>query len=195
MQFGSKIKRNIITNGILGLVPDALIAVVAAFATDSGILGFFAVLIGLQILYLLIWAKNAIWGWLLFWARGRKQLVAHLLDFMRANRFPEPEEYQDDVQDYLGKTISDEQQPVDVRLKAAAEVGSLNALRLTGQGSQFLKTNLAYEDAIQRYKRDFHRRTGDERMRDERVGTENKQEDDQAAEMANWVKAKCETRG
>jgi hypothetical protein len=36
-----------------------MIAILAASLTASGLIGFFVVLIGLQVLYLLIWAKNA----------------------------------------------------------------------------------------------------------------------------------------
>jgi hypothetical protein len=66
MQFGSKIKRNFFTNAILGFAPDVLISGVAAHVTESGLIGFFAVLVGLQVLYFLVWVKKVIWAWLLF---------------------------------------------------------------------------------------------------------------------------------
>lgn len=155
MQFGSRQKRNLISGAVLGLVPDILIAIVAASMTDSGLMGFFVTLIGLQVLYFLIWAKNAIWAWLLFWLRGRKQMTEHFLDYLRSNAFPEPDEYQDNVEGYFEGVMGNEQQPTDLRLKAAVELGSFNVLRLTGRHSLLLQTFLAFEDAIQRYKRTF----------------------------------------
>jgi hypothetical protein len=155
MQFGSKLKRNILTNAILGLVPDVLISGVAASMTESGFMGFFAVLVGLQVLYLLAWARKTIWAWLFFWVRGRKQLADHALDYLRSNRYPEPDEYHADVGDYFGGIIDNERQAVGVRVRAANELGAVNALRNYGHVTQFLLVNLAYEDAIQRYKRSF----------------------------------------
>jgi hypothetical protein len=109
MQFGSKIKRNIFIGSIINLVPDALIAIIAAWATDSAALGFFAVLIGLQILYFLIWAKTALWQSLLFWFRGRKQLTEHLLDYLRTNQYPEPDEYENSAENYFQRHLQSKQ--------------------------------------------------------------------------------------
>jgi len=155
MQFGSKQKRNLISGSVLSIVPDTLIALVAASWTDSRLLGFVVTLVGLQVLYLLIWVKNAIWGWLLFWMRGRKQMTAHLLDYLRSNSYPEPDEYQDDAESYFQSIASNEQLSVDLRMKASAELGSFNALRLAGRMGFLLQTFLACEDAIQQYKASF----------------------------------------
>jgi hypothetical protein len=86
MQFESGIGRRVWLTAVLGLVPDTLIAIVAAAVTDSGIVGFFVTLLGLQILYLLIWAKNSIWSWVVFSLGGGKRLSGFLLDSLRANR-------------------------------------------------------------------------------------------------------------
>ena len=155
MQFGSSQKRSLFTAAALGLVPDLVISLAVASATDSGVIGFFATLIGLQVLYFLIWAKNAIWGWLMFWATGRKQLAEHLFDYLRSNGYPEPNDYQEDVESYLSDVMGNEEQPVDVRLKAAIEIGSLSMLAAYRHMSQLMKTHLAYEEAIRQYKRTF----------------------------------------
>jgi hypothetical protein len=126
MQFGSQIKRNFFLGSIISLVPDVVIAWVAASMTESGVMGFVVVLIGLQIIYFLVWARKAIWAWLMFWLfRGRKKRADYLFDFLRSNGFPEPKEYQDDVDDYIGDVMKSEKVPVDVRLKAAVEAGAL----------------------------------------------------------------------
>lgn len=155
MQFGSKTKRDFLTNAILGFVPDVLIAGVAAHVTESAVIGFFAVLAGLQVLYFLIWAKRAIWAWLLFWIRTRRQMADHALDVLRADRYPEPDEYHGDVEDYFRAVTGNQRAPLDVRLKAANALGALDALRGIGQATLFLQVNLAYEGAILRYKRQF----------------------------------------
>jgi undecaprenyl pyrophosphate phosphatase UppP len=66
MQFESKNKRNFWLNSILGMIPDVLIATLVAVYNDEGIAAFFFVLIGMQVVYLLIWIKNTIWDWVFF---------------------------------------------------------------------------------------------------------------------------------
>jgi hypothetical protein len=42
-----------------------------------------------------------------------------LFHYLRSNQFPEPGEYQDDVDDYLGSVMGNEKVSVDVRLKSS----------------------------------------------------------------------------
>jgi hypothetical protein len=81
---------------------------------------------------------------------------------LRADRYPEPDEYHGDVEDYFKAVTCNEREPVEVRLKAANALGALDALRGSGQATLFLQINLAYEDAIQRYKRSFPPASGDD---------------------------------
>jgi hypothetical protein len=93
-------------------------------------------------------------------------MADHALDTLLADRYPEPDEYHGDVEDYFRAVTGNERLPLDVRLKAANALGALDALRGSGQASLFLMMNLAYEDAIQRYKRSFPPASGnDERPR------------------------------
>jgi len=155
MQFGSKQKRNIVSAVLLGMVPDVVIAVVAAAWTDSGVFGFFVTLIGLQIVYLSIWAKNAIWAWLVFLFRGRRQMSGYLFDYLRTNAFPEPGDYHDDVESYFQGVMDNERAPAELRIKAAVEINSLNLFRMLNKMGLLFQTLMAYEDALQRYKRSF----------------------------------------
>jgi hypothetical protein len=73
MQFGSKTERAVWRNALLALIPDAMVAIVAAWVTSSGVVGFIITMIALQVLYFLIWAKNSGWLWVNFWIGGRNR--------------------------------------------------------------------------------------------------------------------------
>jgi hypothetical protein len=102
-----------------------LIAAIAAYSTDSGWFGFFAVLVGLQVIYFLLWLEKTVWMWVVFWMRGRGQAVDHMYDQLRSDGYPEPDAYHGSVDDYLTKTMDDKQVPIGARLKAAGELGAL----------------------------------------------------------------------
>ena len=48
---GKQVERKMWMNGLLALIPDAIIAWIAAAYTESGIFGFVLTMIGLQCLY------------------------------------------------------------------------------------------------------------------------------------------------
>jgi hypothetical protein len=86
MQFESRIERTFLTTAVLGLVPDSFIGAAAAYVTGTGLVGFFVTVLGLQFLYLVLFLKNFIWGWFLFWVRGRRKITSHLLSYLRKQR-------------------------------------------------------------------------------------------------------------
>lgn len=155
MQFESKAERNFWTKSLLGLIPDLVIAFVVAYLTDSGIIGFIAVLVAVQILYIMIWLKNLLWSWLAFWLGGRKTLASHLLNYLRDHEYPKPARHYGNVEDYFLAVAEDESQPVELRLKAAKEFGSMEMIRQSLQMGRYMQTNMAYEDAIEQYERSF----------------------------------------
>jgi hypothetical protein len=57
----------------------------------------FVVLIGLQCLYLALWVKVFVWGWLVFWISGRRKMSAQMENFLVQNRFPRPPKFVDDT--------------------------------------------------------------------------------------------------
>ena len=157
MQFESKQKRTFWLNAALGFVPDVLVSVALAWAFNGGVVGFFAALIGLQGIYFLIWAKNSIWAWTLFKLHNRKYLVSHITDYLHKNKYPEPDDYEKSADGYLSTVMSDENQPTDVRLKAAASLAELNFMSTQGQIQNYMRFSLAYEEALENHKKTFTR--------------------------------------
>jgi hypothetical protein len=151
----SKINRSLATNALIALVPDVLIAWAATSITDNGVVGFFGVLIGLQCLYLLLWLKVFVWGWLLFWISGRRKMSAHMETFLVQNRFPRPPKFVAGIADYLSRVANDKKEVGPVRVAAAIEVGTLNGVKLAGKYSMGFQLQLAFEDALERYAKRF----------------------------------------
>lgn len=155
MQFESKLKRRYWLNTFLNLIPDALIAVLLAAVFGTGVIGFLITIIGIQLLYLLIWIKDSAWSWLMFAAFGRKQSAEMLRDNLAARKFPEPTDYQRSIDGYFGDVASDESQPIGTRVAAAAEFGALSYPASQGRFQEALRVSMAYEDALVAYKKSF----------------------------------------
>jgi hypothetical protein len=74
-------------------IPDLLIAWAVAEYSDSGLLGFGAAWLGLQALYLLIWAKNSVWLWLSYWLYRKRRMVEGMEGQMASGNYPSPPKY------------------------------------------------------------------------------------------------------
>lgn len=155
MRIESKLKRKFWFNTVLGTIPDVLIAFGLTVWFNSGLVGFVAVFIGLQILYLLIWTKNSIWGWIMFHFGARRQMAKYLCDFLRESKFPDPGDYQVSVDSYFHEIVNNDHLPFEVRIKAAGEIAALNAYGAQGQAQYLMRLQMAWEDAIEEYKRTF----------------------------------------
>lgn len=157
MHFESKNKRNFWSNSILGMTPDILIAVAVAVYNDKGIAAFFLVLIGLQVIYFLIWIKNTIWSWVFYKFRGRKLISDFVLDYLKTNRYPEPDDYLKSPEEYFSSVAQSDSIPIELRLKAAAELGSLNYPIANREIQNSMRLSMAFEDAIENYKKTFEK--------------------------------------
>jgi hypothetical protein len=109
--------------------------------------------------------------------RGRKAMADAMVDTLRTNQFPEPDEYHDNVDDYFDEVIADERHPIEVRINAATLRGERNGLRLAKM-QLFFQMDRAFTDAIQRYKRSF---PPDNRQEDAQADDEDNDEFDRQA--------------
>jgi hypothetical protein len=155
MVFESRFQRNLFVNAAFGLIPDALIGIGVAYFTDSGLIGMVGTVIGLQLLYFLIWLKSFLLRLLLLWLTGRKKLVSYYSDLLTFNRFPEPGDYLRDADVYFANTMDDKSLPCALRMKAAIELASIDAAKRLGFGLLTISMHMAAEDAIEQYKRTF----------------------------------------
>jgi hypothetical protein len=139
---------------LISIIPDALIGVVISYATDSNlVLAVIATVIGLQILALAFWAKNILWNWIVFRLSDERQTLRdQSFEFLRKNRFSEPDEYLHDVDTYFKSVMDNARLPCDQRIKAAIELTTSQCLAKF-QGK--IRVAMAWENAIERYKQTF----------------------------------------
>ena len=145
--------RKYLLNMVLAFVPDLVVSWLVARLTDSGWSGFFVTLVALQAIYFFFWFKTALWAWLLFWVYGKRQMAAHLENYFIDSRFPPPDEYTADLDDYFSGISNNEELDGTIRAKAAYELGTLNGLKAARRFSLVLQLNSAAAIALKRYAR------------------------------------------
>ena len=155
MLIQSKVKRTYWRNVLLNSVPDLAVAAVIAYLVDGGWWICVAAYFSLQALYLLVWLKNALWGWSLFYLFGRREAVQGTLGFLREKGFPEPADHIFDGLDYVREVTENKSLPDRARLEAAGINGAFGYLQATGQMQQGVRFQMVLEDAIQLYKASF----------------------------------------
>lgn len=140
-------------NIIMGWVPDLALCWGAAKLTDSGWPGFFWAFLALQAIYLFFWLKNAVWHWALYWLYRKRQMVAHLENFLIDSRLPPPDEYTWDLEEYFGDIANNEEIDGKTRARAAFELGTINGFRASQRYSLLLQVTMAGSTALKRYAR------------------------------------------
>lgn len=155
MQFESKRKRNLFLAVLLSLIPDAALSGIAAYFTDSGAIGFLVCFVGIQAVSIILWAKNSIWFWITFVSGRRKSMAAHLLNYFKAAKYPEPMEFEVSAEHFLARVADDPGADMALRIRAASELGGFRVLEAYGHIQSSMQLELAFEDATEAYKRTF----------------------------------------
>lgn len=127
----------------------------AAVFFDGGVLLFVGIVVGLQVFWAVRWILGRIVDALVFAFTGRRQMARFLVDYLRENGYPEPQEYEDSAEGYLARVVDDTKLPMKIRLKAAVELGTLATWRNLWQRGTANRIEIAYEDALVEYKRSF----------------------------------------
>jgi hypothetical protein len=140
-----------VLNVILAFVPDLVVAWAAMRLTDSGWSGFWITLLVLQAIYFFFWFKQALWGWLLFWIIGKRQMARYLENSFIESRFPPPDEYTLDLDDYFSGMVANKDLDCDTRIRAAYENGSLYGMKVSRRYSMVMQLNFASKIAFRRY--------------------------------------------
>jgi hypothetical protein len=155
VQIASKQQRGFWAVAVINLVPDILVSAGGSYILDWGGPGFLGIFIGLQAVYFALWLKRMLWVWFLFWLSNRRKSADHIEEYLFKNQFPQPPEYVGGVENYLSEIADDKALHPALRVKAAAELGSLNGIKAAGQWTVALQTSIAFEDALVRYSKRF----------------------------------------
>jgi hypothetical protein len=140
-------------NIALAFIPDLLICWTAMKLTDNQWSSFWIAFIALQAIYFFFWLKTAVWSWLLYWLYRKRQIAAHLEGYFIDSRFPAPDEYTLDLEDYLSGLTTNEELDCDTRIRAAYENGTLNGMKACQRYSLVFQINSAAKLSMRRYAR------------------------------------------
>jgi hypothetical protein len=140
-------------NAMIGWVPDLLIAWGYSKFVDGGWPEFWTAIIALQALYLALWLKKAVWGWLVWSVYGRYSMARTFEKYFRDNNFPRPEMWVGTLSDFLEQILADEYADQKLKTLAAFEQGTLNGYKVAQANSLFFMMDLASKRAITRYAR------------------------------------------
>jgi hypothetical protein len=140
---------------LLNTIPDLVVAAIITHFVDTGWWTFGAAYFGLQLLYLLIWLKNTIWDWGLFYLIERKRMARRFLSVFKEKEFPEPEKFIEDGKDYFRQVSKNKDASENARIEAAGAVAIMDYLKATRQTQQCTRCFMASEDAIELYRAAF----------------------------------------
>jgi hypothetical protein len=157
MQFGTTQRRTFWRDITVGLAVDLILAWVIALFWGRGeiVLATVITYIALQVIYLVMWGRRTAGMWIWFWLGGRKRQSEHIADFLRERGFPKPGSFYSSAESYLEQVVTDESLKPNLRIAAAAELASLNAIAQIGHIQRRMLLTFAYEDAIKIYGRTF----------------------------------------
>jgi hypothetical protein len=153
MQFESRIKRNLILQMILGSVPDVALALSVVWWFKGDFKLFFMAYFGLQLIYLSSWVVKSIFSWIHFCLFGRRKISKVLCDHLHENKYPAPNEYEDSVDAYLRAVVNNDDLDTSIRLKAAFNLGTFETWYAQYEVQIAFRMKLAFEDAIEEYRR------------------------------------------
>lgn len=147
----SKLKRRYWENAALAFIPDLLIAWVVMKYNDGGPEAFFFTLVGLQVVYFLLWAKKSIWSWTAFALTNRSFMSNHIEEVLIQQKFPPPPDFMAGPDSYYQEIVDNRDEDCEIRIKAAQELGALAGVSVAGQHQLAIQLRMAMEDALQRY--------------------------------------------
>lgn len=142
---------------LLACVPDILIALIAMKSIDNEWATFGWTIVILQAVYFLIWLKNTVWIWIVFWAFEKEMMAQKMEEVLRKHRYPDPSmaTYYSGFEEYAEAVAVNQQTPCELRVLAATEKGFFHGVRSCGQYGLLLRLESAAKVALTRYKGDF----------------------------------------
>lgn len=86
-----------------------------------------------------------------FGSLAKRQMARHLENYFIEARFPPPNEYTLDLDDYLSSIVCNDELDCETRIRAAYENGTLNGMRTSRRYSLVMQLNSASKLALKRY--------------------------------------------
>lgn len=177
-------------------IPDLVVSVIAASILagpyDSWWGIFFAWLIGIQIVSILLWTKNSIWLWVHYKIWNKKIMQASCLEFFQKNKLPEPNEYEDSAGDYLWRISSDKNEDSDKRVSATIMYTLFDGLSVQGLIQRKIQMAMAIDEALLEYKKTFLHQPENNNPENEPAQSElSEDEENRQASLVQKITIKC----
>lgn len=153
MEFESRESRAVWKNFFISLIPEVIFSAIVTMVAGGDWGGFFVVLLGLQAVYLAIWAKNSVWAWVLFRLGGRAAAADAVFLYLKKNALPMPRDRERSATDYLERAMFNDDLAPSVRIAAAHDHGMIEGMHVTGQVQAAIRIRMAYEDALEKYQK------------------------------------------
>lgn len=153
MQFESRESRAMWRNFCMSLIPEAVFSAIITMIVDENWGVFFAIFLGLQVVYLAIWVKNSIWLWTLFHFGGRAAAADIVFHYLKKNALPMPLDRERSATDYLERAMFNDDLEPRVRIAAAHEHGVIEGAHALGQVQVAMRMRMAYEDGMEKYQK------------------------------------------
>lgn len=136
----------------LTFLVDAAISCVLAFFAEDAIVALW-VYGAILAIRLIVWLRGLCCKYIVYRFLQKEAISHAMFTVLKAGSFPDPEFENESINDYLSQVLMDEELPVDTRIRAAAEAGSLNYLSQSGRVIDYLLTALALEEGLRQYQR------------------------------------------
>lgn len=79
-------------------------------------------------------------------------MVEHIENYLKANNFPAPKDYEDSIEGYLASLIEDDELESEMRIKGAYELAALKYPMNNFRIQEGMRLTMAYEEALSNYK-------------------------------------------
>lgn len=82
-------------------------------------------------------------------------MVEHIENYLKANNFPAPKDYEDSIEGYLASLIDNNELEPEMRIKGAYQLAALKYPMNNFRVQEGLRLTMAYEEALSNYKNRF----------------------------------------
>lgn len=151
----SKQERISLPNRLSRFLPDFIIIFVISLFTGRPMMTFMILSLLTILIYIAAALKNYAAGW--FMSRGKTQqnLAQTIFNDLQSDGYPEPPDIIGSATEYMYNIYKNPAYPMDLRIDAAYQSGSLAALASHGMIHEYKKTCLALEEALVMHKATF----------------------------------------
>ncbi len=115
-------------------------------------------------------------------------MIAYLENWFIDSRFPVPDKYTTDLDDYLREISDNEALDATTRVKAAHELGTLNGYKVLGRISILLRINSAAKIALKRYARRANKSSPPRTLDNDKHTNDHKDDNDKELQIMEKIR-------